>query len=221
MDALAHYRVQIGEKAASLDLGIMEEEGLLANNPSLMAKMKAPGIFTPIRSTELHALLDHFCNPALGLLPYQHCQTVVGVEIPAKIYAKGLEPASWMSQPTFRHFLYMDRETLSIPRKMKPLICYITCWRWVSGRSWSDCSGRANGQVGGLNYGCQGGMNINKPMYRYGVDSLVAVELRNWFAKKLNADIAIFDILGESTFLAVGTLAAMRSSYKQTAWSES
>ena len=55
-------------------------------------------------------------------------------------------------------------------------------------------------------------MDVTKPMYRYGVDSLVAVELRNRFAKKLTADIAIFDILGESTFLAVGTLAARRSS---------
>ena len=33
----------------------------------------------------------------------------------------------------------------------------------------------------------------------YGVDSLVAVELRYWFAKERKADIAVFEILGGAT----------------------
>ena len=58
MDALAHHRIQCGERAASLDLGIMGEEGLLAENEDLMAKMNAPGNLVPILSSQLHALLD-------------------------------------------------------------------------------------------------------------------------------------------------------------------
>ena len=35
-------------------------------------------------------------------------------------------------------------------------------------------------------------MQPHKRMESYGVDSLVAVELRNWFAKEMAADIAVF-----------------------------
>jgi hypothetical protein len=41
--------------------------------------------------------------------------------------------------------------------------------------------------------------DANKLMHLYGVDSLVAMELRNWFARELRADAAIFDILGTAT----------------------
>ena len=43
MNALARYRIRIGEKAASIDLGITEEIGYLAKPPKELAKMKAPG----------------------------------------------------------------------------------------------------------------------------------------------------------------------------------
>lgn len=63
-------------------------------------------------------------------------------------------------------------------------------------------------------------MNVNKPMYQYVADSLVAIEIRNWFAKKLNADVTVFDILGDSTFADIGVLGAGRSSYKQASWDD-
>ena len=44
-------------------------------------------------------------------------------------------------------------------------------------------------------------MHVDKPMRLYGVGSLVVIELRNWFAQYLKADITVFDLIGESTFL--------------------
>lgn len=52
----------------------------------------------------------------------------------------------------------------------------------------------------------------------YGVDSLVAVELRNWVAKELDADIAVFETLGGATIAGIGSLAASKSSFKQSSW---
>jgi hypothetical protein len=34
-----------------------------------------------------------------------------------------------------------------------------------------------------------------KPLSRYGVDSLVAVELRNWVAKEILVEVSVFDIM--------------------------
>lgn len=58
-------------------------------------------------------------------------------------------------------------------------------------------------------------IQTSAPMHSYGVDSLVAVEIRNWFAKELKADIAIFDILGGSTVATVSSLAASKSRFKK------
>ena len=46
-------------------------------------------------------------------------------------------------------------------------------------------------------------IDSSKPILQYGVDSLTAVELRNWFAKELKTDVAIFDILGGSSTDAI------------------
>ncbi|TGO47687.1 hypothetical protein BCON_0267g00180 [Botryotinia convoluta] len=48
----------------------------------------------------------------------------------------------------------------------------------------------------------------------YGIDSLVAVELRNWFGREMGADLAVFEILG-ANFLAVGLTVATKSSFRK------
>ena len=45
----------------------------------------------------------------------------------------------------------------------------------------------------------------------YGVDSLVAVELRNWLASSLKAKVSIFDILQSPSFVEFGALLASKS----------
>lgn len=82
----------------------MEEEGLLAVNEDLMARMKAPGNLVPVLSSQLHALLDYYYNPAQAPFPPLQCQAIVGVEAPANLRFKGIEPASWMYRPVFRQF---------------------------------------------------------------------------------------------------------------------
>jgi len=43
----------------------------------------------------------------------------------------------------------------------------------------------------------------SNPLSAYGLDSLVAVELRKWFAKAVGVDVAMFDILGSKTINAL------------------
>jgi hypothetical protein len=48
-------------------------------------------------------------------------------------------------------------------------------------------------------------------MHAYGVDSLVAVELRNWFSQAVDADVPIFEILGDTSFTELGAMVAAKS----------
>ena len=52
---------------------------------------------------------------------------------------------------------------------------------------------------------------MTRPPRVYGIDSLLAVELRNWFAKVWKADVAVFDITGQESIAPLGGTAARRS----------
>ena len=57
-------------------------------------------------------------------------------------------------------------------------------------------------------------------MGSYGVDSLVAVELRNWFAREVSAEVAIFEILGEPSISSLAVAVARRSQYRLQTWTD-
>jgi hypothetical protein len=46
-------------------------------------------------------------------------------------------------------------------------------------------------------------IDSGKPIHFYGVDSLVAVEFRNWLRKNLEADIEVLDIVGNDSIRAL------------------
>jgi acyl carrier protein len=54
-------------------------------------------------------------------------------------------------------------------------------------------------------------VELGKPLSSYGVDSLMAVELRNWIRRDFGAPVAVFDIMGGVPIRAVGELVVARS----------
>lgn len=224
MDSLAQYRISLGRKAVSLDLGILDEDGILSENHELMARVKSSGALIGISTTELYAILDYYCNPSLDILTSKQCQPIIGIETPANLAVKKLEPSPFMNLPTFRNFFQMSNNEDSSASNgssnqstdfaalfstagsvaeagamvVKPLIERLSTSTSVPIEDISE----------------------DNPMQQYGVDSLVAIEIRNWFSKKLGADIAVFDIMGKSTIRDTAVLAAGRSMYKQANWTE-
>ena len=53
----------------------------------------------------------------------------------------------------------------------------------------------------------------SKPLSAYGVDSLVAVELRNMLALRARAEVSIFDIMQSASITALATTVASKSSH--------
>lgn len=54
-------------------------------------------------------------------------------------------------------------------------------------------------------------IDASQPLHVYGVDSLVAVELRTWLSKEVGAEVAVFDMVGDSTIRSLGFFVAARS----------
>ena len=54
-------------------------------------------------------------------------------------------------------------------------------------------------------------INTNKPLHSFGVDSLVAVEVRNWIFKELKSEVTVFDIMDPQPLTALCGKIAERS----------
>ena len=59
---------------------------------------------------------------------------------------------------------------------------------------------------------------IKKPLHSFGVDSLLAVEISNWFASKTASSIEVFDVVGGANTATLGRLAVERSAMKPAQW---
>lgn len=62
--------------------------------------------------------------------------------------------------------------------------------------------------------------DMDKTFHLYGVDSLMAIKLKSWFANEFGADVPIFVILGESSFADLRVFTAQNSAFRREAWVE-
>ena len=221
-DALAYYRVAHGEKAVSIDLGVMVSDGVLAENRDLMNRLLAPGLFIPLSHTELFALLDYYCDPTLALLTPLTCQCIIGIETPAKLRAQGIEEAPWMRTPLFRHMYHIQgHETAfaDIPNESLHLAKSFADARLLSETGTIVTQGLIKKVAKSLVLLSEE-VDVNKPLHHYGVDSLLAVEVRTWIAKTFVADVPVFEIMGGATFTAVSLSVARKSKLKRAEWGD-
>ena len=219
MDALAHYRIAQGEKAVSLDLGWMVGAGVAAENEEVNKALAANGFLTPISQVEFFALLDRYCNSKVTIDHPEACQIVVGLDIPATLRAKDIPIPYWMERATFRQMYQMGLDNVN-EKAADNELRHIDLFR-------SDIS-LAEGSalvVEVLRIKLSKALSVpledldpEKALHHYGVDSLLAVELRNWFAKEWGADVAIFDIIGAPNLGAIGVTVATRSSLRDRDW---
>lgn len=210
-DALARYRTGRGEKAVAFNLGWMKTVGIIAENAEYEKIRAQSADMAKVELEELLALFDVYCDSEHPLLDPESSQVLVGVVTPGHCIAQGVEPPDFMRRPLFAGFSHVggavtgagDREGVDFAALF---------------RQAETLEGRTDVVIQALATKLGRALSMNpddidstKPLFEYGVDSLVAVEIRNWISKDFAADIAVFDIMGGSTIEALGELAAKRS----------
>jgi len=103
-DALACQRVPQGEKAASIDLGLVTYSGYVADHPEAREARERSGLL-PITERELLSLLDFLCDPSLEVLSPMKFQIIFGLHTPADLRARGI---LWREKRQFRLLYLMD-----------------------------------------------------------------------------------------------------------------
>lgn len=217
-DGLARYRIGIGEKAVSLDLGLFLSAGFFKENEDARKRFLANTVLHPITESDLHALLDIYCNPALTHISIEKSQAVVGIQ--PKVREKGMNTTEWMQRPFFRHLAattngYGPSSSSSRAANASTNFAAVFATATSPDEVTAILKQEMRSKLSRMLSVSGDEIDLDKPIHQYGVDSLAAVELRNWFGRELRADIAIFDILGGASIASVVALAVGKSDYRR------
>lgn len=220
LDALAHYRVAQGERAISLDLGAVLEHGVVALDDALRKRLLSGGYIQGISPPELFGLFDFCFTQTDESQSQEDSQIVYGLARPSQIRAKILQAGrSSMTLPFYNHVLTgglgdgpaqgNDAERLAVKHR-KSFLSAETEIEAGNVAAMALIEKLVPGALSRNDEDVDGDL-LARPIYSYGVDSLVAVELRSWFAAEFSADIPVFHILGDKTVTSIGNLVALKS----------
>lgn len=221
-DAVAHHRVSQGQHAIAIDLGFILSVGYVAEggNAEMDNNLSAWG-FMGIREEEFLAIIEYCVNPSTPRpTPPTTCQVVTGIENPALMRAKGLEKPYYFKDPFFSHLQIANREesasALGGDDQERELTAQtIAALRSV--KSLDEAAGLI--RVAFVAKLCKvlsinpDDLDVNKPLYTYGVDSLVAVVIRYWLFRDYHADVPVFDIMGGSTITGLSLKIAAKTKF--------
>ncbi|KAI0451923.1 hypothetical protein F5B21DRAFT_485082 [Xylaria acuta] len=208
-DSLARSRTAAGFRTSvSLDLGWMREIGMVAeSNDPRRHQIHLSGM-QPVDTPDFFAILEHYLDPALPPIDEDHSQLLVGAVHPARFLAKGEAPIPLVCRPLFAGFSFSPPST-----KQNGHVGAGTSaqedvsLRFTEARSKADRSAVATAavkeKVGRAVWIEADDVDPCRPLSDYGVDSLMAIELRSWIRREFSAEVTVFEIMGEPSIEAV------------------
>ncbi|KAI1749775.1 KR domain-containing protein [Xylaria castorea] len=230
-DSLARYRLAQGERAVALDLGVITDGGFLAGNSRYDNMFKRNRKLAPICLEEVYALLDIACEPGSQVFyeDVQSCQDIVGITQPA---SWNLDDESFtMSQPFWGHMHHAPLRGYSNGDEADagPSIAAATGRKQTvnyaelldAAESTEDAAKiitdalvtRVSSLVGTET----SRIEVHKSIQSYGIDSISAIDFRNWVMKAFAVDTPIFELLSDSSFATVAASIAQKTQNRHDA----
>lgn len=210
-DAFARHRWLLGEKCVSLDIGLVTGVGYVAEHSHIAKRWEQKGLQV-LQVEELLGVVDWACNPARDL-PLSPWSTQV---ITAAGRSSSNSPPH-LNQPLFRHLLRKGGQAACATRVATGNIDYGAMLRDAGSleEAGDVVAAALSKRLARALSITEEDIDSAKPAHSYGVDSLVAVELRFWFSTEIKADVSVFNILANDSILSLGQLAASKSEHLQ------
>jgi acyl carrier protein len=217
-DALVRYRLAHGQTALSLDIGWMRNVGIVAENSAYQRQRQSLEDMKQIEDTELLAALTMYCDPGSPLsqtVAQAKGQVLLGLNTPADLLIKGRSPPQLMDRPLFAPFSFIADSGSATSNGANNNGGTAAGVRF---RQTSDSGERSDIVLRALAARLARAMSIspndvepNKTLSHYGVDSLMSVDLRNWFGQEFGAILPVFAIMGGSSIAKIEDLVVERS----------
>ncbi|KAL8719989.1 MAG: hypothetical protein Q9225_003081 [Loekoesia sp. 1 TL-2023] len=221
-NALARHRVSFGQKCISLDLGPVSSEGYAAET-DLIPGLEAIGLQT-VGKRQLFALLDHCCNPSLPVpTDPAKSQIITGLGGAETLPAERLQEIYWTRKPMFSILRQMNRcanaaaansssaqdgaQTFKYAHLLRSAPTQTVAQEVVTAALRRKVAQNLNMK--------EEDIDTEKPIHAYGIDSLVALEVRYWFAKEIKAEVTTWEVMQAASLGELAALAAGRSAWRR------
>ncbi|PSN64199.1 beta-ketoacyl synthase domain-containing protein [Corynespora cassiicola Philippines] len=200
-DAIAHHRRSMGLKGLSLDLGIMLDVGVIAEQGStgdLKRWEEVIGIREPLFHALMKAVIQEEQQIHAGAgIPAQIC---VGLGTAEAFDAAGVSRPDYLTDDIrFSPLSAGGSDIKSTLGKQGAPVGADVKSRLAAATSKAQAADlivdALVGKVADILQTPSAEIDASRPIYLYGVDSLVAMEVRNWIRREMGAQVAIFDIL--------------------------
>ncbi|KAL2059966.1 hypothetical protein VTL71DRAFT_10121, partial [Oculimacula yallundae] len=206
-DALARYRSSKGLKGVSIDLALIVEAGWAVDNYAIITSTLKAG-HTAIKLDQLMALLDVVCDPNYDCQRPGAVQVLNVIDSPQKLWRMAQESqCAWLYKPLFGNLLRIgESDQISSGNeetKSSSLVDYLALVKASANVEEAGeiiTQGLVEKLAKSLSVPAEN-LDVRKPAYALGVDSLIAVEVRYWFMKQLNVEVAVFNIMKDQSLV--------------------
>ncbi|KAH7304313.1 hypothetical protein B0I35DRAFT_484602 [Stachybotrys elegans] len=217
-DALAHSRNLNGQKSISLDIGWMRTIGIIAETEVYQRNRVKARDMRPIENDEFLALMDWCCDPNRTFTTEKQGskgQILIGATTPAFFLSRGETPIPQVRSRIFSS-LTGNLEASSRPKGniVDRHVELFAQAKEPAERARIVAAALAEKLARALSVATDY-VSTDKTLAECGVDSLMAIELRNWFIRDFKAKLAIFEMMGSTPISLIGEIVTNRSTVVQ------
>lgn len=204
-DALALYRTANGMPALSIDLGMVKSVGYVAEATGVSERLTKLGYISLEEDEVLRLIESGITTP--HRTGSRSCQIVTGLGAFATA-----DDIHWREDPRFQSLKQVSMSGGGGGRSKDG-----TSFKdaLAQALSWPDVvdlvTAAIIGKLAQMFMIPEDEFDRSQPLARYGVDSLVAVELRNWLVSHVQAEMSIFDVLQSTSLAGLASKAAAKS----------
>ena len=196
LDSFAAYRRELGLAACSVDLGLIEDVGYISEHEAL-AKRLDTSVWTGINEGLLHKILRFSILQQTSPINQDSAsQMIAGIQVPQK------EDAFMMRDARFAGLCFRSSDPAATDSQdsSKDVPALLTLLKGKVDRSilLAAAIKLVNAQFMKI-LGLIEPMEPAKTLSGYGIDSLAAVEFRNWVRLKLSAEMTVLEIINAKT----------------------
>ena len=205
MDAFADYRSRQGLAASTIDIGIVIDVGYVAEHKPREAEIRTSA-HDVINEKELLALVKAAIN--LDSRDAYGRQTITGCKLsPDKAFPW------WAEDPKFSHIVRSTQNTTDHASNKDKTISTRDSLKQVHSLSEVQriIQDALVGKIASVSMTPREDIDLEKPLAAYGMDSLVAVEIRNWIANEMAANISALEFIASSSLAGLGKAVVEKS----------
>ncbi|KUI64111.1 Lovastatin diketide synthase LovF [Cytospora mali] len=151
----------------------------------------------PVSTADLLAILEHYCNPTLPPLTPDQSQLLVGASTPPEVRARGGDTSWAVRTQLFAGFNVAQAAgtTTTASSGGKDSAAQLFQQAKNASERTAIVVEALRGKLARALAVEVDDIDGGKRLTDYGVDSLMAVELRNWIRRDFLANLAVFDIM--------------------------